>query len=367
MKQNARAIRTYAPKAIVSLALAGCLAATPSTALAEYRGYQDIPEDHWAALGGVVDWSLEHGAVLGYDDGRWDPDGSCDRAMAVTIVWRLAGSPEASEPCPFPDVAESDWFAQAVAWAAEEGIVSGIGETGLFDPYGNVTREQVAKILGLWSGFDPESASDEADLSAFADPETVSDWAAPHVSWAVEAGVISGRDADGVKYVAGQDGCTRAEFAAMAARTVDGWQAGEDVSGDSYVVDAVWVPEYGQVEVPVFEERWVDDVESVECYRYYCVHCGYDAVIPKWIVLDDMYVNHLDYAAKYEDLLKHISRNDCGADFNGIPYVDWGQEGEIIWQDMPTGTGHWETVQVGTRTETVETGGHWEFSNGRWE
>lgn len=354
------------PKAL-SVVVAGCLAATPATALADYRGYQDIPEDHWAALGDVVDWSLEHGAVLGYDDGRWDPDGACDRAMAVTIVWRLAGSPEVSAPCPFSDVAESDWFARAVAWAAEEGIVSGVGDTGLFDPRANVTREQVAKVLGLWSGVDPATLPEEPDFSAFADPQSVSGWAAPLVSWAVEAGVISGRDVEGAKYVAGQDGCTRAEFAAMAARAVDGWQAGEDISGEAYVVDAVWVPEYGQVEVPVYEDRWVDDTESVECYRFYCVHCGFDAVIPKWIHADNMYVNHPEYAEKFEALLRHISKNDCGANFNGVPYVDWGWKTQVIWADFPTGTGHWETVQVGTKTETVETGGRWEFSNGRWE
>lgn len=349
----------------LAMSLAGGCFATP--AFAQWRGYEDIPSDHWAVAGGVVDWSLEHGAVLGVDESTWMPDAPCDRAQAVTILWRLAGEPAAESPSTFGDVSESDWFHDAVSWAQEQGIVSGIAP-GVFDPYGHVTREQVAKIMCLFSGAGVDGLP-AADLAEFADSSDVSDWAVELVGWAVDEGVISGRQTDAGPLLAPTQGCTRAEYAAMAARVFDGVMQGEDIAGKRYEVQAAWTPEYEERTVPVYEDRWVDDVERIECSRTYCLACGFEAVIPLWIMQspNGMAYDHPDWYEKYKAVIGHVQHNDCGADFaHGTVGVDVGSMTERVWAEMPTGSGHWEKVQVGTKTELVEVGGRWEWSEGRW-
>lgn len=364
-------------------ALSAALAATmalsmaPSTALAEYHGYSDLDASHWAVQGGIVDWATVNGAVSGYPDGTWAPNETCSRGMAVTIVWRLAGEPEAASAPSFSDVNPSDWYYNAVAWAASEGIVSGVGDTGTFAPNDPVTREQVAKIMALWCGADTENET--ADLSAYKDPASVSDWALGHVGWAIDNGVISGVDAPDGLYVAGQSNCTRAEFATMAARVVDGVQAGVDLAGKKYVVDAVWNPEYGTVEVPVYEDVWVGETETVEWYFDECINCGRRLVsrpandgTNDWLIrLDDGSVVRQDsltfnlYSGYFGSFVDHYGK--CGF-FPGAEYgVDYGYKSwtEII--STPTGNGHWESQQTGTKTETVEVGGYWTYENGRWE
>lgn len=100
--------------------------------------------------------------------------------MLVTVLWRYEGSPDISGT-PFTDVRASDWYAQPVAWAAQSGVVNGVGG-GKFDPNGEVTREQMAAILyryALKTGLD---TSGRGDMSIFADGQDVSPWATDAVS-----------------------------------------------------------------------------------------------------------------------------------------------------------------------------------------
>lgn len=361
---------------VVAMATAMALSAAPATALAEYHGYNDLDTSHWAVSGGIVDWATVTDAVSGYSDGTWAPDDACSRGMAATIIWRLAGEPQAASAPSFNDVHPGDWYYDAVAWAASEGIVAGIGDTGAFAPNDPVTREQVAKIMALWC--DAESA-DGADLSRFVDPESVSDWALGHVGWAIDNKVISGIDAPDGLHVAGSNGCTRAEFAAMAARVVDGVQKGVDLSSKKYVVDAVWNPEYGTVEVPVYEDVWVGETVETQWVVEECINCGHTLVyslLPdennNWsVMLEDGTIIKQDntlfnsYEGYYGQFVVH--RGDCGF-FPGAEFdVDYGSRVHIETISTPTGNCHWEQQQTGTKTETVEVGGHWTYENGHWE
>ena len=113
------------------------------------------------------------------------------RAMLVSVLWRLAGEPAPKGANTFDDVPDGTWYTDAVTWAAENGVVAGIGN-GRFDPDGSVTREQTAVILFNYAQSKGYDVSARADLSAFPDAGSVSDWAQSALAWANASGLISG-------------------------------------------------------------------------------------------------------------------------------------------------------------------------------
>ncbi|MBQ3404592.1 MAG: S-layer homology domain-containing protein [Oscillospiraceae bacterium] len=151
--------------------------------------YSDVPADAWYY--DSVSWVSGRGIMNGTGQGCFSPDGDTSRAMMVTILWRAAGEPSATEPLSFADVPEGTWYTEAVRWAAQEHIVDGYSPES-FGPDDPITREQLATILyrsALRQGADAESS---AELDGFADADTVSPWAAEAMRWAVGAGLING-------------------------------------------------------------------------------------------------------------------------------------------------------------------------------
>lgn len=117
------------------------------------KPYHDVDTGRWYHEG--IDYAIAHGLMNGVGNGMFEPESSMTRAMLVTVLWRYAGSPAGWEN-PFTDVLNGSWFTQAVAWAAENGIVNGVGNNK-FEPDSNITREQMAAILFRYaakSGFD---------------------------------------------------------------------------------------------------------------------------------------------------------------------------------------------------------------------
>ena len=136
--------------------------------------------------------------------------------MIVTILHRLEGEPAVSYLMPFADVAEGAWYAEAVRWAASEGIVTGVSET-LFAPNDPITREQFAAILwryAKYKGFDV-SIGESTNILSYADFGEIGEYAIPALQWACGEGIISGRG-EGVLDPRGT--ATRAEAAAMLQR-----------------------------------------------------------------------------------------------------------------------------------------------------
>ena len=139
-----------------------------------------------------------------------------NRAMLVTVLWRLDGKPAAEQAAAFADVEKGSYYADAVAWANANGIVKGYSETQ-FAPNDKVTREQLAAILYRYAQFKGYDVSKAADLSGYKDFSQISAYAVDNMKWAAGAGIVNGRTAD---TLAPQGESTRAEVATMLMRFV---------------------------------------------------------------------------------------------------------------------------------------------------
>ena len=185
-----------------ALKTAGC----PST------NFTDVEENGWYHTG--VDFMVRNGFMNGVADDAFDVDGNLTRAQLVTILYRIAGEPESTATNPFADVADGQWYTNAVIWAAENGIVKGVNTT-TFAPNDQITREQIATILFRYA----KAEKVEGKLAGFPDAEKISDYAADAMAWAVEQGLINGiSESDGKTYLAPQETATRAQIAVILMR-----------------------------------------------------------------------------------------------------------------------------------------------------
>ena len=150
--------------------------------------FMDVPASAWYY--DAVEYVYENGLMSGVSGGRFAPDDTLTRAMLVQTLYAMEGRPAAAS-AGFADVASGDWYASAVNWAAANGVVSGVSETG-FGPNNALTREQLALILYRFAQYKGYDVTGTSDLTAYADGSSVSGWAAEAMSWAVDAGLISG-------------------------------------------------------------------------------------------------------------------------------------------------------------------------------
>ena len=155
---------------------------TPQTTFA------DVPASAWYY--DAVEYVYENGLMSGVSGGRFAPNDTLTRAMLVQTLYAMEGRPAAAS-AGFADVASGDWYASAVNWAAANGVVSGVSETG-FGPNNALTREQLALILYRFAQYKGYDVTGTSDLAAYADGSSVSGWAAEAMGWAVDAGLISG-------------------------------------------------------------------------------------------------------------------------------------------------------------------------------
>ena len=179
--------------------------------------FADVSEDDWFCE--AVNYAVENGLMNGMGEGKFEPDTAMSRAMLVTVLWRYAGSPvEGTND--FTDVSKDAWYAQAVAWAAKNGVVTGVGD-GKFDPEGKITREQMAAILYRYSKALGLDVSQTAELSAFPDGSKTSDYAKEALSWAVAEGLITGTKNGSSTYLDPQGSATRAQVATILMRYIE--------------------------------------------------------------------------------------------------------------------------------------------------
>lgn len=183
----------------------------PATCPSE--GFVDIQKNAWYHE--AVDFVVEAGLMNGMSSTTFDPEGEVTRAQLATMLYRLADAPEIDGlNNPFTDVPNGAWYTDAVIWAAENGIVNGMTET-TFAPDEAVTREQLVTMLYRFATKSGIDTTAEADLSAFTDAETVSDWASEAMQWAVATGLVSGMG-DGTLNPTGT--ATRAQIATIFLR-----------------------------------------------------------------------------------------------------------------------------------------------------
>ena len=158
-------------------------------------GGADCPSHGFADLDTVgtwyheaVDYVLQNNLMGGYGNGLFGPDDTLTRAQFAQILYNKAGRPVVDDRISFSDVADTAWYADAVSWAAERGIVSGYGG-GRFGPDDNITREQLAVMLWWYSG-SPAATNKELH---FNDTDEISPFALEALRWAVENGIINGK------------------------------------------------------------------------------------------------------------------------------------------------------------------------------
>ena len=177
--------------------------------------FADVGSGDWFYT--EVHYVYRKGMMGGMTADRFQPAAAIDRAMIVTILHRMEGTP-AALPAAFPDVTEGSYYAGAVAWAAANGIVTGYSD-GTFRPVQPITREQLAAILYRYAARKGYDVTAWVELSGYPDAGQVSAFALESMRWAVAAGLIAGMD-DGT--LAPRAGATRAQTAAILMRFCEG-------------------------------------------------------------------------------------------------------------------------------------------------
>lgn len=154
--------------------------------------FTDIDQTGWYHDG--IHFCIDEGIMKGISENVFDPDGNITRAMIVTMLWRLDGSPVVTSKRSFKDVTSNDWFRDPVAWAAEHGIVNGISATE-FAPNVSITREELATMMyryARYKGIDTDSNTGTAGTTVFKDLADVSNWAGTALQWTIRSGLING-------------------------------------------------------------------------------------------------------------------------------------------------------------------------------
>ena len=178
--------------------------------------FPDVAEGDW--FYDAVRYAYENGLMDGVGDNLFAPNSETTRAQLVTILYRLEGEPEVSGTSGFTDVEAGTWYTDAVAWAAANGIVNGVSETE-FAPGKDITREQLATILFRYAEAKGYDVSARADLSAYPDADQIQSYATESVAWAVAEGLIQGFE-DNTLRPAGN--ATRAQIATILMRFCEG-------------------------------------------------------------------------------------------------------------------------------------------------
>lgn len=179
--------------------------------------FSDVSDSAWYK--DAVEYAVTNGLMNGTGNNKFEPESPMTRAMLVTVLWRYAGEPAEGENI-FSDVKDSEWYAKAVAWAAHNGIVGGVGN-GRFDPDGKITREQMAAILYRYCNSNSISTASRADLTGFPDGKKVSSYATDALSWAVAEGLITGSKVGSKTYLDPQGNATRAQVATILMRFIE--------------------------------------------------------------------------------------------------------------------------------------------------
>ena len=188
----------------------GTLTVTSASGQAPEITFSDVASDAWYA--DAVSFVVGEGLFNGTSDTTFEPATSMSRSMMATVLYRLAGSPAVTEDPGFADVAAGEWYADAVAWASANGIVTGYD--GLFVPSDDVSRQQIAAMLYRYASAEGQDVSASADLSAFTDGASTADWAQAAMEWAVAEGLIQGN----AGLISPDAPATRAEVATILMR-----------------------------------------------------------------------------------------------------------------------------------------------------
>ena len=178
--------------------------------------FLDVNEGDW--FYDAVAYAYENGLMDGVGGNRFAPNSETTRAQLVTILYRMEGQPAVSGDLPFTDVEAGTWYTNAVVWAAQNGIVNGVGDD-TFAPGNDLTREQLVTILYRYAESKGYDVSASADLAGYPDGEAIQAYAREAMAWAVAENIIRGMEDDTLK-PAGN--ASRAQIATILMRFCEG-------------------------------------------------------------------------------------------------------------------------------------------------
>ena len=181
---------------------------------AQPGAFSDVPSGSWYY--DDVAYVYDTGLMTGLTATAFGPNLSTTRGMIVTILWRMENEPAAKHGCPFADVRRGSYYEQAIAWASENGIVTGF-DASTFAPDRTITREQLAAILFRFAAYrGMDAVTLRENLSSFQDQAAISAYAVSALNWAVGEGLMQGT---GDK-LEPTGSATRAQVAAMLRRFI---------------------------------------------------------------------------------------------------------------------------------------------------
>ncbi|MBQ6262321.1 MAG: S-layer homology domain-containing protein [Clostridia bacterium] len=212
---------------------AAALAAALPAAAGEL--FSDVDENRWSYES--IKFAYENGYMLGVGGDRFDPSGTMNRAMVVTVLWRRDGSPAVDYSPVFGDVKDGKWYTTAVLWAQSRGVVNGTSDT-TFSPEGKITREQLVTMLFRYADYKKLDTGSTASIAQFPDADAVSGWAKAAVVWATDKGIIKGNRIGDKDYIAPKGKATREQFAAIIQRFCDLFDPDEPDLKEDPIFDA---------------------------------------------------------------------------------------------------------------------------------
>lgn len=234
-------------KLVASILLCSLLLCSVFCGLSANAAFTDVDSAAWYAK--AVGYVSDNGIMTGVGNGKFGPNTVFSRAMLAQVLYRLDGSPAVSAANRYTDVSDGAWYHKAVTWASEKGIMAGYGK-GRFGPNDKITREQLSIVLYRYDCLD--NKYDTRLLGLFRDGPQVSYWAKDGMAWAVSHGLMSG---SGNKLMP-QKGASRAEVALILMRYLEYDGAQVDVADES--------ESYVRVQDGVAKFRYVGDVSNIK-------------------------------------------------------------------------------------------------------
>ena len=179
--------------------------------------FKDIDFTQW--FHESVKYVYDNGLMTGLNETTFGPYENLARAQFAVILHRMNGSPDMEYTNKFPDVADNQWYTDAILWANEAGVVGGYTDTGKFGPGDNINREQMAVMMYRYANYLGYDTSASADFSKFKDAKNVNEFAKEAMTWAVGAGIITGKDNE--TRLDPQGSASRAECATIIMRFME--------------------------------------------------------------------------------------------------------------------------------------------------
>jgi len=180
----------------------------------ELLGFIDVTKNDWFYEN--VKYVVENELMNGISEDEFAPNNTLTRAMLVTVLYRNADEPVVNKSIPFADVDMASWYANAVVWAKQNGIVNGVTENE-FSPDSNITREQIAAIMFRFAQYKGMEAVTLEENLHFTDADEISEYAVSAMNWAVGTGLMKGKSATTINP---KDYATRAEIATILQRFI---------------------------------------------------------------------------------------------------------------------------------------------------